>query len=175
MNVRTFFDWTLIAACLSFSGCQSWQGAAFPLPNTTRVPPPGTGSYQLPNGYYNNSATSAIPNKSSTNQLAGTNPSLNATTAPSSLSAFSGVSTANFAASQESQQKSSLAPAAYVQPIPSTDAHSRYTAASSPVISSSAISAPLASPPQNSGASVSLSDAAEAEVPSLQWQQFDGQ
>ncbi len=175
MNVRSFFRLTLIAACLSFGGCQSWQGGAFPLPNTTRVPPPGTGSYQLPSGYYNNSATSAVPSKSPTNQLAGTNPSLSAATAANSTSSFSGVSTANFTATQPSQQNASLAPAAYAQPISSTDAHSKFTAAPLPVLSSSAISAPLASTPQSSGASVSLSDAAEAEVPSLQWQQFDGQ
>lgn len=40
--------------CLaSLTGCQSWQGG-YPLSNPARVPPPGTGTYQVPSGYYNN-------------------------------------------------------------------------------------------------------------------------
>ena len=43
-----------VGMCIASStGCQSWQGG-YPLSNPARVPPPGTGTYQVPSGYYNN-------------------------------------------------------------------------------------------------------------------------
>lgn len=205
MNATSLFRLTLVAACLNFTGCQSWQGAAFPLPNASRVPPPATGSYQLPSGYYNNSATSALPNNSPTNQFASKNSSLSSTDgriastnmaasnpvrsnfstspmsnsnvqfAPSHMPSNGGVSTASFEAIQSTQNDTGLSPATYAQPMSGTDAHARFTAAPTQVMSSSAVSAPQPSGNLNSGASGRLSDATDAEAPSLQWQQFDGQ
>lgn len=39
-------------------GCQTWAPGAFPMQNPSRVPPPGTGTYQLPSGYYNSTSAS---------------------------------------------------------------------------------------------------------------------
>jgi hypothetical protein len=46
---------------LSLCGCQTWSNGAYPLQNVSRVPPPGTGSYQMPNGYYNNGTAALSP------------------------------------------------------------------------------------------------------------------
>ncbi len=50
--------WCCAVAAIAVSGCQTWAPTGFPLQNMSRVPPPGTGTYQMPNGYYNN--TSAV-------------------------------------------------------------------------------------------------------------------
>ncbi len=45
------------AVCVGLSlaiGCQTWSG--FGLGNPSRVPPPATGTYQPPVGYYNNNS-----------------------------------------------------------------------------------------------------------------------
>lgn len=36
------------------SGCQNLCGGGYPMQSITRVPPPGTGSYPMQGGYYNN-------------------------------------------------------------------------------------------------------------------------
>ena len=59
MNAKPLLYSALIVALALTTGCQSWQGASFPMQNATRVPPPGTGTYQLPSGYYNNTSTSS--------------------------------------------------------------------------------------------------------------------
>lgn len=51
----------VIATCLVMTGCQgwsgtNWQGPSLPLSSASRVPPPGTGTYQLPGSYYTNPA-----------------------------------------------------------------------------------------------------------------------
>ena len=173
MNATSLFNLTLVTACLTFTGCQSWQGAAFPLPNASRVPPPATGSYQLPSGYYNNSATSSLSNASPANQFASNNSGLQS--APSQMASTNGVSTASFEAIQSTQNNNALAPATYAQPMSGNDAHARFTAAPTQSLSSSAVSVPQSSGNLNSAASGRLSDATDAEAPSLQWQQFDGQ
>lgn len=210
MNATSLFNLTLVSACLSFTGCQSWQGAAFPLPNASRVPPPATGSYQLPSGYYNNSATSALPNVSPANQFAGNGTSLSSTDgriasanvdasnpvrsnfstsnfstspisssnvqfSPSQMASTNGVSTASFEAIQSTLNNNALAPATDAQPMSGANTHARFTAAPTQSLSSSAVSVPQASGNFNSAASGRLNDATDAEVPSLQWQQFDGQ
>ncbi len=198
MNSNNLFSRLLIAVSLSFSGCQSWQGAAFPLPNATRVPPPGTGTYQLPSGYYNNNSTSSLPVGSPATQLAGTSSGLTPgsgmypttnmpatnlvqphfATSPvaspnfqatgSNVAATGGVSTASFTASPDANNYSAVV-AARSQPVESTDFSSQI--ADTPQTWSTQ------SPPNysNSGTSANLSDSIRTEVPSLQWQQFDGQ
>lgn len=42
---------------VGLSGCQSWM-AGYPLQSPTRVPPPGTNSYNVPSTYYNNTGGS---------------------------------------------------------------------------------------------------------------------
>ncbi len=75
MTSQQFFFSAFALAGFSICGCQSWQGASFPMQNATRVPPPGTGTYQLPSGYYNNSSnTSALaPANSMMQATAGVN------------------------------------------------------------------------------------------------------
>lgn len=59
-------------------GCQGGIGGGFPLQNATRVPPPGTGTFQTSQQYYNNtSATTPPANRYAPNQVmtASTQPS----------------------------------------------------------------------------------------------------
>lgn len=46
-----------VLAAISTSGCQSWGTTAFPMNNISRVSPPGTGTYPVPNGYYNQTSS----------------------------------------------------------------------------------------------------------------------
>jgi len=46
-----------VLATISTSGCQSWGPSAFPMNNVSRVSPPGTGTYTVPNGYYNQTSS----------------------------------------------------------------------------------------------------------------------
>jgi hypothetical protein len=58
MHSRPLFAYVLISGAISgLSGCQAWPAANYPMQNATRVPPPGTGTYQLPSGYYNNTSS----------------------------------------------------------------------------------------------------------------------
>ncbi len=62
-------------AAISTSGCQSWGPSAFPMNTMSRVSPPGTGTYTVPNGYYNQTSSlgSAPPGMTAShnnNQLA---------------------------------------------------------------------------------------------------------
>ena len=45
----------LALSVTTLTACQSWSPAGTPLNNPARVPPPGTGTYQVPSAYYNNS------------------------------------------------------------------------------------------------------------------------
>ena len=56
MLTRLTVQGSVLLLAVSVAGCQSWSPGAFPLQNMSRVPPPGTGTYQLPSGYYNNSS-----------------------------------------------------------------------------------------------------------------------
>jgi len=44
-------------AAIGLSGCQSWGPNAFPMNSMSRVSPPGTGTYTVPNGYYNQTSS----------------------------------------------------------------------------------------------------------------------
>lgn len=60
---RSLVTCSLVALSLTaMCGCQTWSTGGYPLQNVSRVPPPGTGTYQLPNGYYNNNTTAVAPN-----------------------------------------------------------------------------------------------------------------
>ena len=61
MLVKNAFLSVVALAVVSLCGCQSWSPGGFPLQNMSRVPPPGTGTYQLPNGYYNNNTSATTP------------------------------------------------------------------------------------------------------------------
>jgi len=125
MNVNQILGTAFIVAWSCLAGCQSWQGTSFPIQNATRVPPPGTGTYQLPSGYYNNtgSSTSALPNSATLMHAA--NPAVG-------LRSVTGTT-------------------------PSTHMPATNLAAPSPVVAAA------------------YTDPNPLDVPSLQWQQFDGQ
>lgn len=164
MHAKQLFYCALLFTITTTAGCQSWQGTSFPLQNATRVAPPGTGTYQLPTGYYNNNSTSA---------LAPTGQMMQASNdAASSLRTASGpLPTTNMTTSLGPQanateafqptfsQASGVVPAAF-----QSEAFGQPTGSTNNFRDSS-----------DAGASASLSDAPNAEVPSLQWQQFSGQ
>ncbi len=50
------FSWFLLALALSITGCQAWSQMGQNIPTGSRVPAPGTGTYQVPSSYYNNGA-----------------------------------------------------------------------------------------------------------------------
>lgn len=58
MGTRSSTLVILLAACsvVGFTGCRAWTGG-YPLQSPSRVPPPGTGTYQVPSNYYNNPGT----------------------------------------------------------------------------------------------------------------------
>lgn len=66
----------LAAGTLCLPGCHSWSPSS-----VSRVPPPGTGTYQLPQGYYNNASppagqSTAIPAQASAGAVVGTQPTV---------------------------------------------------------------------------------------------------
>lgn len=52
--LRSLSIYSIACSMIFLCGCQTWSNGGYPLQNVSRVPPPGTGTYQLPNGYYNN-------------------------------------------------------------------------------------------------------------------------
>lgn len=165
MNAPQQFFSAITLAVLFFSGCQSWQGANFPMQNGTRVPPPGTGTYQLPSGYYNNNSTSSLTSATSNAQFAAGGNS--AIAAPASNFVPASTVTSGYPGNFDTS----------VGPYTANDTGPA-------VVTASAVGAPLPttapaqfSPPDASsfdGASASLSDdgGSNVEAPSLQWQQF---
>lgn len=154
----------VVATCVC--GCQTWPNANFPLQNATRVPPPGTGTYQLPTGYYNNN-TSALPTSGQVMQANATSglrtPSGGLpTTNLSSTNNLTNnpVTTADFAApgfaAANNQSAGTSAP--------------NFKSASSQNLSGSTVS-PVPSGASPNAASASLSDSPDS-VPSLQWHQY---
>ena len=143
------------ATVLLLAGCQTWGPSTFPLQNASRVPPPGTGSYQAPNGYYGNQAPptgqTMMPSTSAASFAGGQLPATNLSTqngnsvvaaqytAPNEQGAWDNtVSSASFSSANPDFQSSSN--------LPSTG-------------------------PTSSG-SVNFSDHdVSLEAPSLQWQQ----
>lgn len=156
MNAKPLLYSALIVALAHTTGCQSWQGASFPLQNATRVPPPGTGTYQMPSGYYNNTNTSSL---SPSTLPSATQPPA-AQMMQASNAAVSSFQSAN-SFQPASNAGGSVVPAGF-QGSP---------ASASPVASAQFSDT---NNPSSSGAAASLSDAPAGETPSLQWQQFDG-
>lgn len=148
MNVKPLLYSALIVALGYTTGCQSWQGASFPMQNATRVPPPGTGTYQLPSGYYNNTNTSSLPPATQTMQASNT-------------AAGGFQSAGNVSGNVNGGGDSSVMQAGFQSP---------------PTIAAPVSTAQFGDPngSSSSGAAARLSDAPSAETPSLQWQQFDG-
>ncbi|WP_145076494.1 hypothetical protein [Aureliella helgolandensis] len=94
----------LVLSLCVLCGCQA-GASGFPMQNMTRVPPPGTGTYQTSGDYYNNN-TSAVPvssngqsagatlapvggNLPTTNLTASSNSQVNPVSASASSSVFS--------------------------------------------------------------------------------------
>ncbi len=162
MHGNRLFYCTLLTVFTATVGCQSWQGGGFPVQNATRVPPPGTGTYQLPTGYYNNT-------NASTSALAPAGRTLQASNdAASSLRTASGpLPTTNLTANNSSANNSfqpgnplagGVVPAAFQSEAPDQSMGSPASFSDS----------------RSGGASASLSDTPSTEAPSLQWQQFGG-
>lgn len=134
---------SIVGLCLT--GCQSWQAGGFPMQNGTRVPPPGTGTYQLPNGYYNNSTSSLVPQTPPLQAVAGNmRPASGALPTTDMVTANPVVSTASFSASTTSPPNSSF---------------------SAPVMAAS--NQQFTEPPR-----IEIPTNSAHEVPNLQWQQF---
>jgi hypothetical protein len=176
----------LAAGCLLFCGCQSWSGGALNMQNATRVPPPGTGTYQLPPGYYNN--TSAATSNSQVMQASNTNSwqSAGATLPSTSLAASSQVSSSQ--ASNPINRYTSTGPSNnVVLPNAVTSASFDQVSGGSTGAVSANWSEPAMIPTQVTpaassidpgfgqanavSAEVSFSDSSAVESPNLQWQQ----
>lgn len=149
-SIRIFVVTSLCACSLSFTGCQSWYSGGYPFNNPSRVPPPGTGTYQLSSGYYNNPGATH-------GQLSG-NPAMPA----GRVSGNPG-----FAASSRNSldtvqpnvvQPNAVRPASFAQSTPGFSP-------SSGAVSTAGESHAFPSP-----ASTSISDSPGAGPPSLQWQ-----
>lgn len=180
MRKTNVFGTVVMVAFVGLTGCQAWPGANFPLQNATRVPPPGTGTYPVPSGYYNNNATSSfVPstqtmqasNPSGLRPASGSLPTTDLAGGVVSAAHGSMVSQAGFATQSSSSS----------QPIGSNEF---YSAASTPPVVPAAYSEftdpPRIESPSTSsirsgavagGASASLSDSGLQDAPSLQWQQ----
>lgn len=196
MNAKQLFYCALLTAITSTAGCQSWQGGSFPMQNTTRVAPPGTGTYQLPTGYYNNNSTSALTpagqmmqasndaasslrtasgplpttNMSANNSVGNfATSSSNSTYPTTNLSA--GLTSAASTAGFESQPNENSA----FQPASSQGSGVMPAAFQSEAPGQPVSSTSTFSDSSNLSASARLSDAPNTEAPSLQWQQFGGQ
>ena len=53
---RHLSSWILASGMIAICGCQSWSQIGQAVPGGSRVPPPGTGTYNVPSSYYNNGA-----------------------------------------------------------------------------------------------------------------------
>lgn len=166
MKVHHFLRTAFVAAGCCLAGCQSWQGAGFPVQNATRVPPPGTGTYQLPSGYYNNSSSSsALPN--STSQLHAAN----ATTGIRPVSAAAPgtqMPATNLTASSAVVAATYSDPNQNIQAVQAPFTQMRQEFTESPTASGSGAS-------DSTGAAGNANPSNSVDVPSLQWQQFGDQ
>ncbi|GIX00046.1 MAG: hypothetical protein KatS3mg111_3378 [Pirellulaceae bacterium] len=130
-----------MAGLVTFAGCQGWGGGWM---NPVRVPPPGTGTYQLPPGYYNNVQPPQTPQ-----------PGVGATTsyAPPGIASSSAVQPASYSAAGAATYSGNGASAAGWGTMPPA-------------------AAPKANYGNSSGASYSTTPASPPNSPpsSLQWQ-----
>ena len=184
MRATLLFQTALLLALGHLVGCQSWQGAGFPMQNATRVPPPGTGTYPVPSGYYNNNSTSALTpaaqamqanNAAATGLRAASGPlpttnmtANNAANSPNSTYSTSNLSSAMAAPAglasgfqPASNAGGGVVPAAFQSELPSTS-----SAAASHLSDSGADSS------NDSGYG---SGGLATDAPNLQWQQYGGQ
>lgn len=152
----------LIVVTIGLSGCQTWPGGTFPMQGATRVPPPGTGTYPLPNGYYNNTNTSAV---------APTNQTMQASNSGSGLRTPSGAfPTTNLASSQpaSTMEFSSSDRGFTSESGVSFAAHPQSSSVPSSVVTASGTQA---GPTSQRFSGSSDSPATHNETPSLRWQQ----
>lgn len=152
-----------ISTCLVWQvGCQSWSAGGYSMQNASRVPPPATGTYQLPSAYYNGGGGQA------SNATQNANSSLSArgvSAAPPVGSPLTGVSSTNV------QPAGYMAPAGANYPVNGGSA-ANYATTASPVSPNtgfqSGAGVTTSNLPTIGGASASLSDT--SQVPSLGWQ-----
>lgn len=158
--------WPVVGVALAaIGGCQSWQGANFPVTNATRVPPPGTGTYQLPNGYYNSTNSTSAVSPSATTLHAGGPSTLRpaagqfpSTGLPATNLTATNLTATNLTAAQPASSHPPVAAAASAN-----QAAGGFTASAVGVVSASH------NQPAVPG------EGSTAEAPSLQWQQFGDQ
>ncbi len=161
MHTKQLFYSALLIAITHAVGCQSWQGASFPLQNSTRVPPPGTGTYQLPTGYYNNNSTSALAPTGQTMQASND--------AAGALRTAAGpLPTTNMTGGFQPANSlgNGVVPAAFQGEMSNSPAVSNANFSDSGNFSESSSS---------NGMTTSFSEPSKLEAPSLQWQQGSGQ
>ena len=186
MHAKQLFYCALLITITTTVGCQSWQGASFPMQNATRVAPPGTGTYQLPTGYYNNSTSAVAPTgqmMQASNDAASTLRTASGPLPTTNMTADNTVG--NFATSSaNSTYPTSNISTGFEPQANATGAFQPATSMGSGVVpaafQSEASVGPMGSTSTFSdssdvGASARLSDAPNTEAPSLQWQQFGGQ
>ena len=137
-------------ALFGLTGCQAWYGGGYPLQSNSRVPPPGTGSFQVPSTYYNNAGGSVSQ-------------------------VVQGVPTNSVAASAMNAPQASQGMAAtnMTQALPSTSQNARGFPVANPMnnaVQPAGYVAPSAGGqmPASGSASINFSDTNEA--PSLNWQ-----
>lgn len=70
---RQIAGWVLAGWAMGISGCQSWSQVGQGIPSGARVPPPGTGTYQVPPNYYNNATGAKTGAVGSNVQPSGSN------------------------------------------------------------------------------------------------------
>jgi len=169
----------LVCLALALSGCQSWSQMTQNMPSAARVPPPGTGTYQVPSSYYSNqgaktnattstatgaaavraasatSPTSSTPNNVST--AVWQQPSVNQYVNSTNNTATAALNNLGTQANQTIQSGAAQASSAIQK---STDAINNWANGA----------LPPGSVPPNSAAKGSLSDGGMAPQPSLNWQ-----
>ncbi len=142
---------TVIVCIAAITGCQSWSNAG--LYNPTRVPPPPTGAFQTPSGYYNN--TSPAPSQAKTPAA-----STNASTFRPVTSG--GKPSSEIASFPNTMNSNSVAQASFVSP-------SRLDGPARPArvqgVVTGEYTAPEMSSPQFRPATASLSDEGASENP----------
>ena len=172
---RHISGWLLAPWVIALCGCQSWSQVGQGIPGGARVPPPGTGTYQVPSSYYNNgvpkvgAASTSAPNiagapvrTASAQALPSTGPAVATANwqMPTVDQMRSGInSTASAALDGASQRANQMVESGTARAAAAVD---EYT---SPVLGSA--------PPQaSSPASRSLSDSSQdaTDGPSLDWQ-----
>ena len=182
---RHMSGWLIAFWGFALCGCQSWSQVGQGIPGGARVPPPGTGTYQVPSSYYNNGAAPKAGTVSTNTQTPG---AANTSTAPvrtASAQALpstgANVSTANWQVPSIDQMRSGInnSAAAAVDGASQRANEFVQSGTSRAAAAVDQYTSPLlaSEPPQStSPASRSLSDSSQngsqdtATVPPLDWQ-----